>query len=252
MPLKASYPTLDEIPEAHREFYAERNGTWFLDAEGVEDTSGLKRALERERKTAADLAARYKGIDPEQYRAAVEKMQALEDKQLIDEGKVEELLKVRTERMRADYDARIAAATSDRETLSTRLSELLIDNTLKDAAIRHKVRDTAVTDALLRGRMVFKLVDGQAVPHRTDGSVWYGKDGSTPLSAEEWVGSILVQDAPHMFESSSGGGTPPGGGRSQVVNGTFAITEAQARDPHAYRAAKAAAEAAHAELVIQQ
>lgn len=254
MALKAFYATQDEIPEALREHYVERDGKYVLDAEGVEDTTGLKRALERERKAAQDLAAKYKGIDPEKYKAAVEKLEALEDKQLIDEGKVEELLKVRTERMRQDYDQRLATVTQEHQSMTTKLSELLIDNGIKDAAIKHKVRQTAVTDALLRGRQVFKLVDGKAVPHRPDGSVWYGKDGTTPLSAEEWVGGILAQDAPHMFEESKGGGTPPGGGGGTpaAVGGKMVITAEQASDFGAYKAAKVQAEKVGAELVIQQ
>lgn len=252
MPLKAFYATQAEIPESQREFYVEKDGKFVLDAEGVEDVTGLKRSLERERKTAQDLAARYKGIDPEKYKAAVEKLEALEDKELIDAGKVEDLLKVRTDRMRQDYDQRLAAVSGENQTLSTKLSELLIDNGIQQAAIKHKVRDTAVTDALLRGRMVFKLVDGKAIPHKPDGSVWYGKDGNTPLSAEEWVGGVLSQDAPHMFESSTGGGTPPGGGvRPSVAGGARVISAEAAKDFRQYNAAKAEAAKAGVELVIQ-
>lgn len=35
----------DALPEALREYYAEKDGKFILDAEGVEDVSGLKNAL---------------------------------------------------------------------------------------------------------------------------------------------------------------------------------------------------------------
>lgn len=254
MALKAFYASQDEIPDSLREHYVEKDGKFVLDAEGVEDVTGLKRSLERERKTAQELAARYKGIDPDKYKAAVEKLEALEDKELIAAGDVEKLLQVRTDRMRQDYDARLAAVSGENQTLASKLSELLIDNGIQTAAIKHKVRETAVTDALLRGRQVFKLVDGKAIPHKPDGSVWYGKDGNTPLSAEEWVGGVLAQDAPHMFEPSTGGGTPPGGGSkaSGSQGGAYVISKAASQDFRQYAAAKEAAAKAGQELVIQQ
>lgn len=252
MALKASYATQAEIPEPLREHYVEKDGKFVLDAEGVEDVTGLKRSLERERKAAQDLAAKYKGIDPEKYKAAVEKLEALEDKELIDAGKVEELLKVRTERMRQDYDTRLATVTEQNGTLSKELEKLLIDNSIQAAAIAHKVQKTALADALGRGRSVFRLVDGKAIPHKPDGSVWYGKDGNTPLSADEWVGGVLVTDAPHLFEQSTGGGTPPGGGsRTANVDGKRVISAADAADYRTYTAAKAEAAKAGQELVIQ-
>lgn len=255
MPLKAFYATQTEIPEALREHYVERDGKWVLDAEGVEDVTGLKRALERERAEKARLegiAAKFKNLDPEKARAALAQLEAIEDKELIAAGDVEKLLQVRTDRMRQDYDSRLAAVTGEKDTLSTKLSELLIDNGIQQAAIKHKVRETAVPDALNRGRAVFKLVDGKAIPHKPDGSVWYGKDGNTPLTQDEWLGSILTQEAPHMFEQSTGGGTPPGGGvKTGVQGGKYVISEEASRDIRQYAAAKEQAQKAGAELVIQ-
>ncbi|WP_028793467.1 hypothetical protein [Thalassobaculum salexigens] len=69
MPLPAYVDTLDALPEAVRAFYVEtEDGRWRLDAEGVEDVSGLKSALEKERAERkalkAELAARD-GVEEE-------------------------------------------------------------------------------------------------------------------------------------------------------------------------------------------
>ena len=56
MGLKAILETLDEVPEALRAFYVERDGKFVLDADGVEDVTGLKSALEKERGDRAAAA----------------------------------------------------------------------------------------------------------------------------------------------------------------------------------------------------
>jgi len=49
MKLKVIYATQEEIPEQYRDLFVEREGKFWLDAEGVEDVSGLKSALSKER-----------------------------------------------------------------------------------------------------------------------------------------------------------------------------------------------------------
>lgn len=56
MPLPAETDSLDAIPEAARAFYIETDdGRYRLDADGVEDVSGLKSALEKERAARREL-----------------------------------------------------------------------------------------------------------------------------------------------------------------------------------------------------
>lgn len=58
MPLPATVDTLDDLPEPVRAYYLEtEDGRWRLDAEGVEDVSGLKSALEKERAERKALKA---------------------------------------------------------------------------------------------------------------------------------------------------------------------------------------------------
>lgn len=58
MPLPAYVDDLDALPDAVRAHYVEtEDGRWRLDAEGVEDVSGLKSALEKERAERKALKA---------------------------------------------------------------------------------------------------------------------------------------------------------------------------------------------------
>jgi len=255
MKLKAvlSSEEFEKLEEQYKQFYVEADGKFVLDAEGVEDVSGLKSALESERKERknlakqlADLTTKLGDADPEKAAEALKKLQELEDKNLLDEGKVDELVAKRVERMKVDYENQIKAfnntlETSKQETekLNSRLSEVLIDNALREAAVKAKVRPTAIADALLRGKQVFRLQDGVPTPLNTSGEVVFGKDPNKPMTMAEWLES-LTQEAPHLFEGSSGGGArnEPSAGNSKIVR----LTREQAKDPAQYRAAKAQAE----------
>lgn len=90
MPLKALL-TKEEygaLPEALRQYYVEKDGKFLLDADGVEDVTGLKNALtatRQELKEAKDslkqTIEKFKDIDPEKAKVAQQKLQELEDKQ---------------------------------------------------------------------------------------------------------------------------------------------------------------------------
>ena len=63
--LRISAEELAGLPEGIREFYEEKNGAFVLGVDGLEDTSGLKSALEKERKTVRELeklARQYQGL----------------------------------------------------------------------------------------------------------------------------------------------------------------------------------------------
>src|SRR6478609_6588834 len=56
MPLPLVVDTLDIVPEPFRAEYTEADGKFRLNVDGIEDTSGLKKALETERRTAKELS----------------------------------------------------------------------------------------------------------------------------------------------------------------------------------------------------
>ena len=86
MSLKFKFKTREEIPAELQPFYAERDGAWLLDADGVVEKSKLDEFrttnvnLLKERD---DLAKRFEGIDPEEVRQlAADKQKLLEERQL--------------------------------------------------------------------------------------------------------------------------------------------------------------------------
>jgi hypothetical protein len=194
---KEEYEALDAT---RKELYVEKDGKYVLDAEGVEDVTGLKNALNATRaevkKLKTDLQAtvdKYKDIDPDRAREAQKKLDEMEEKNLLDAGKVDELVKVKTERMRQDFDSQIKAFNkkideleTDRNGYFSKLSELLIDNSIREAALLNGVKKAALPDVLSRGKQVWRLKDNIPTPMKAD-QILYGKDPNEPLTMEEWV-----------------------------------------------------------------
>lgn len=63
MTLKRVIDNLDGLDEAHKPFYIERNGKWFLDAEDEPETAALRRAKDREAEAARKLRERVAELE---------------------------------------------------------------------------------------------------------------------------------------------------------------------------------------------
>ncbi len=250
-------------PDAVKAFYKKAEGGGFiLDAEGVEDVRGLKSALEKERdgRKALDaklkeLEGKFQDLDPEAAREALAEIQKIRDQKLITEGKIEELLATRTEALRKDfntqkaaYDKQLDALKADNGKLTGRLEEVLIDSGIQNVASAARVRASALTDVLLRGRKTWRLHEGKPTPFRDDGEVLYGKDPKAPMSMEEWIASLQA-DAPHLFEDSKGSGTEPNSPRA--TGNRLTLTRDQARDVATWRNAEREAAKTGAQIVVQ-
>jgi hypothetical protein len=229
MALKAILDSLDTVPEAQRGLYTEKDGKFILDLEGIEDHPGaksLKNALEMERKERLKRqdrideltkeAEKFKDLDPDRAREALAKVLELGDKELMDAGKIDELVDQRTERMRADSESQRTTleaardtATTERDTARERLAKEVIDNRIMVAATEAGVRKGAMPDVLSRARMTWRLDDaGEPAAFKDDNRI-FGSDGSKPMTMTEWV-SGLSSDAEHLFEPNKGGGAQGG------------------------------------------
>src|SRR4051812_49315938 len=81
--LQLSVDSIDGLDEALRSLYVEKDGKFQLDVDGIEDTSGLKTALQKERRTASELqkqtnAWKALGKTPEQIAELLEAQQQRE------------------------------------------------------------------------------------------------------------------------------------------------------------------------------
>src|SRR3972149_6481488 len=107
MPLELIVDTLDAVPEALKDMYVASEGKFKLDVNGIEDTKGLKSALEKERtaaKEAREALKKFEGIDPLKTKEFMAKFENDEEAQLIANGKIDEVFRKRTEKWRLEED----------------------------------------------------------------------------------------------------------------------------------------------------
>lgn len=196
-----------------------------------------------------ELNSQWDGLDPQQVKAVMSRMQNDEETRLIAEGKIDEVLSRRTEALKGDFQKRIEAADGIREQLESKLlsaesdiKRLVLDSEIRRSASDIGILPTAIDDALYRAKDIFSIGENNSVIAKdNDGSVKLGKDGKNPLSPAEWIESMKEQ-APHWFQMNQGGGSNGGSGRGSITG--FTITREQARNPQTYREAKAQAEKA--------
>ncbi|MDD2679510.1 MAG: hypothetical protein PHO03_01730 [Candidatus Omnitrophica bacterium] len=222
--LKLVVEKIEDVEEKYRDLYKRADdGKFHLDAEA--DPESKKKVDEfRENnvklmKEKEDLQKKIDsyGADPEKVKEWQKKVQAIEDKQMIEAGKIDELVEQKVQRMRQEYENQIKALQDavdikNQEVSKTnnRLSEVLIDSEITKA-VAGKVRAGAMADILSRGRRVWHLDEnGQPVPKEND-KILYGKDGKQQMTFEEWA-IVQMEVAPFLFEPSAGGGSNDGRG----------------------------------------
>jgi hypothetical protein len=223
--LQLTVDSLDAIPEPQRALYVEKDGKFQLDVTGIEDTKGLKSALEKERQAAREaekarkeLETKFDGIDPVKVKNLMAKFENQEEATLIAEGKMDKVIEMRTEKARNEAQRLVKEAQTAAEQAEQRaqkFSQRVLDNHIRAAAAKVGLHSHAIEDALYRGRNLFKLDEnGDAVQLGADGQPVYGKDGKTPFTPAEWLES-MKDIAPHWFPASSGGGAGGGGGKGK-------------------------------------
>jgi len=241
LPLIIDKAAFDKLPKDVQALYIEKDGKYALEVEGLEDTSGLKSALEKER-TAAKLANKllkelreeFDGIDPAQVRELLSKFENDDEAKLIKAGKIDEVVTKRTEKLRADLQKQIVAAESKvkaAEERGKKWSTRVLDNEIRAAAAKHGIHAQAIDDALFRGRTMFTLSDeGEAVQLDANGSMVMGKDGKKPFSPAEWIEGMR-ESAPHWFPANGSGGGAHGSGKDTQGKRTVKRSEFEAMDP---------------------
>jgi len=224
MALKAVVDSLDGLEEGLKSLYQQsEDGKFRLVVEGLEDSSGLKSALEKERlaareaqKQVRELNERFKDIDPEAVRGILAKFADDEEAKLIASGKVDEVLAKRTERMKAAFEKDVQMANDAAKAADERAAKFtarVLENSIRAEASVAGLHQHAIEDALFRAQTTFQL-DGEGNPAAVEGA--FGKDGK-PLTLKEWFGD-MKDKAPHWWPATQGGGAGSGTGGGSAKN----------------------------------
>lgn len=223
MSLKATLDTLDGVDAAIQPLYTKQdNGKFVLTVEGMVPSARLDEFRNNNIELKRQME-QFKDVDPKRYAELLTEHKKLSEKKLIDAGEVDKVVAQRIEAMKAESDAALKKLTEDNSLMSTQLSSVLIDSTVKSAATVAGVIPTALDDVVLRAKATFQVKDGVVVALNDKGQVIYGKDGTTPLSTDEWVKNLKTS-APHLFEGMRGGGA---GGSGHGGQDTSKMTATQ-------------------------
>jgi len=181
-----------------------------------EEVAGLKNKnseLLDKFKKAAETVKQFEGLDVEKMKNLQKQLEENEEMRLLSEGKTEEVVTRRVEAMKRDFDANLAARDgkiSEYEQIlkkkEDKLAELVIDGQLREAYVALDFEPSALDFVLMQGRNVFIMDEhGKAVPRDEHGSLIFGKDGKTPISAREYLEG-LAEKKPFLRKPSKGSG----------------------------------------------
>ena len=207
----------DALAEPLKEAYKQDGDNYVLDTDGndrIREFRNNNIKYLKELEEVKNRLAQFDGIDVEEYKKAQAELQEIKDKELIDAGKIEELIGQRTERMRQDYERRFEIAQKGMEDAKGRaqrfedeLADLKISSLIMDAINKAgRPKAGALPDIMSRARHTWRLdKDGNPVP-MSNGQIQYGADAN-PLTVQDYVLS-LMKEAPHLFEENQGSGAP--------------------------------------------
>lgn len=219
MALAFKIAKLEDVAEAFRPLYVKTtDGTYQLEVSGAVDKSVVDEFRTKNIELLKD-AEKFKDLNPAKYQELLELDRKRQEKELLDKGEIDTVVNNRVQAMRSDYEKQVAELTKSGQTMTKQLETLLIDNAIRAAATKNGIRPEAVDDVLLRAKTVFSIREGKVMALDGESKPVYGKDGTTPLGTEEWLGGLKAT-APHLYLSSQGGGSNNGAGGGNFNGGS--------------------------------
>lgn len=223
--LKAIHDKLEEIPEAYRELYTEKNGKWELTGiAGVKteaDVNRLQTALNKEReehKATKEKLSAWGDLDVDDVHAKLDGLPALEAaaKGKLDDAKIEEIVQQRVE---GTINSRVKplerqilgltkerdTAVAERDALSTEKRTRLITDDVRKALVDGKVIPEAQEDALILAERIFEVNEAGNVVTKEGG-----------MSARDWLADMQPKRA-HWWPANNGQGGRAGSGGGSLM-----------------------------------
>jgi hypothetical protein len=224
MPIELSYDNLDAVPEELRGD-AKQNGTKFVvnvvSNKKLSEFRDNNIALSQERDTLKGKVGTYEtlvGPDVEKFTGELTELrtiaQKVKDGSLKGSDAIEQAVQNRVKETKESYETqlrdaggKLTSVTAERDTWKQKYEQSVLQQQITSAVV-HKdsvANPEALADILARAERVFQVQpDGSVVPKKGE-TVIYGADGTTPMSAKEWLAK-LVAEAPYLGKSSAGSG----------------------------------------------
>lgn len=184
---------LTEAPGAEvAGFYKEVDGKYVLDVEGVVPESKFK---ESETKLSE---FRNNNITLKQQLEKV--TQTPLNNTPVQQIDVEAAIEARIGEMKSHYSTQVTTLETEKKQLAEHLERVVLSDSVKEAALKYGVHESALPDVLNRAKETFTVADGKAVSKTKA----VDKEGK-PLEVSSWIHN-LSETAPHLFAPSRGSG----------------------------------------------
>jgi hypothetical protein len=223
--MAGDYELLDD---SLKTFYVQSGDNWTLDADGIEDVSGLKAKnaeLLAELKKRGDLVKQFDGLDAETARKALDEMAKLEEKKLLDRQKFDELLAKREDEFKK--------REQDLQTRYQQVFESSAETDLRMKLVANGVRDELAEEfAIILKAKHIKPVE------ESGKTVWrsLANDAET-IDLDKFIPSLKGNGKAVFFKASdasgsgaSGSGKETGGGVTMTGTAFESLSESQQRD----------------------
>lgn len=212
-----------------------------------EATAGLKNKVNELLTEKKKLQEKYSEIkDPQAALDALKFLQEDEMAKLLKEGKFEEVIERRTATLKSDYEAKITEMNSNFDAVQEKANTYesmyktkMVEDALRNAAIKAKVRPEALTDIILRGNTIFSLgEDNRTVEARdSKGKLLMNNDGTTILTPDAWVNDLKTT-ARHFWPDNESAKFNPNNGDMSDLDAAIAAA-ANKGDSAKYRELRA-------------
>lgn len=230
----------------------------FIDQNGQEMTLGTdtinrlnaEAKTWRERTTAAEAAVKaFEGIDAAKAREALELASRIDQKALIDAGKVDEVKAEVTKH----YETQLSDLRGQLDSVTAKYDGSLLANAFKSSEWVNK--NIAVPVDMLQATFAssFKVEDGKVVAYGPDGKQVYSKTRLGEMADFDEALSILVGEYPHkdrILAAPNKGGSGSGGqGGNQAAGKYVKRADFSAMAPAEQAAVAAKARAGEVQIV---
>lgn len=225
MAIAAVVDSLDNVPEALKAEYAEKDGKFYLNLDGGDNlpfVKGLKTALETERganKSVKDKVAAWErlGVSPEEIETRLEAERAKAEDALKKAGKFDEVLQTHLGNAKKERDAAVGSAEKKAQAAESLARNAIVRTELATALTKAK--------ATAEGLMALPKLIGDRVRIEFDDSgaakaTIFEADGKTPMVGSGPGGLATFDDLvketsktfSSLFEGTGGGGGTPSKG----------------------------------------
>jgi len=194
-----------------------------------------------EKKVLQTSLSAFEGFKPEDVKIASDFYAKNKDAEFLKDGTVEELIEKKTSQLTSDFEAQIGElnvnlteAKTHGATYQGLFESKVIDDGVRDEAVKSGMLPTAIEDAVLRGRSVFSLDDAKLIEARdAEGKLALTEDKKV-LTTQNWIEG-LKDTSPHYWPPSEGAGAFGGKGGGETDAFAKRVAAAESGDVDAYR-----------------